>query len=187
MKINWVDILIVIYIVRAFFLGKKRGLGVEITALVSALASWVIALHFYQGLGESLSKWFLLTLPSARTISFAGIAIGILFLGAILGRFLKKIMKLSFLPNIEKIGGYILGTFRGVCISAIIIVALALVPAKFLQEEVYINSFLGNYLVALSPKLHEWIWPKKKAEGQVRFNVKEFWSQLPERPKGEVI
>lgn len=186
MKINWVDILIVIYIVRAFFLGKKRGLSVEITALISALVAWVIALHFYQGLGQSLSKWFLLTLPSARVISFIGIAVCVLFLGAIFGRLLKRIMKLSFLSNIEKIGGYILGTLRGISISAIIIVALALTPAKFIQQEVYVNSFLGNYFVALSPKLHEWLWPKKQEEGE-RFNVKEFWAQLPERPKERIL
>lgn len=186
MKINWVDILIVVYIVRAFFHGKKRGLGFEITALVSALASWILALHFYQGLGQSFSKWFLLSLESARVVSFVGIAIGILFIGAILSRLLKKIMKLSFLPNIEKIGGYILGTLRGISVSAIIIVALALTPSKAIQQEVYISSFFGNYLVALSPKAHEWIWPKG-SEAEARFNIKEFWGQLPERPKGEIL
>lgn len=182
MKINWVDILIVIYIVRAFFHGKKRGLGVEIIALISALAAWVLVLHFYQGLGQSLNKWFLLSLPTARVVSFIGIGLFILFLGAVLGRLLKRIMKLSFLPNIERIGGYIFGTVRGISLSALVVVSLALTPAKSIQQEVYINSFLGNYLVALSPKLHEWIWPPDGG-----FDIREFWGQLPERPKGEVL
>lgn len=182
MKINWIDILIIIYIVRAFFHGKKRGFSFEITAFVSALASWVLAIHFYQGLGLSINKWFLLSLETARVISFAGIAICILFLGAILSRLIKKIMKLSFLPNIEKIGGCILGILRGISISAIIIVALALTPSKAIQQEVYISSFFGNYLVALSPRLHKWIW-----QSEERFNISEFWGQLPERPKGEIL
>lgn len=186
MKINWVDILIVIYIVRAFFLGKKRGLSYEITALVSAVFSWVIALHFYQGTGTSLSKWFLLSLPTARAIAFICIGVGVLFLGAVVSRLLKRIMKLSFLPNIEKIGGCVLGTLRGISISALIIVALALVPAKSIREEIYINSFLGNYLVALSPKIYEWVLPKKTSR-DVKFDINEFWGQLPERPKREVL
>lgn len=186
MKINWVDILIVIYIVRAFFLGKKRGLSFEITALISALLAWVIALHFYQGLGESIGKWFLLTLPSSRAISFMGISIGILFFGAILSRFLKKVMKLSFIPNVEKIGGCILGILRGISVSAIIILSLSLIPKESLQREVYTNSLLGNYLVSISPKLHEWIWLKKKDKDE-RFKVKEFWLQLPQKPKGEIL
>lgn len=186
MKINWVDILIVIYIVRAFFLGKKRGLSFEITALISALLAWVISLHFYQGLGESISRWFLLTLASSRAISFIGISMGILFLGAILGRFLKKVMKLSFIPNVEKIGGCILGILRGISVSAIIILSLSLIPKESLQKEVYTNSLLGDYLVAVSPKLHEWIWPNRKGEGK-GFKVKEFWLQLTRKPKGEIL
>lgn len=186
MKINWVDILIVIYIIRAFFLGKKRGLSYEITALISALFAWVTALHFYQDFGESLSKWFLLTIPTARIIAFILIGIGVLFLGAIAARLLKKIMKLSFVPNVEKIGGCILGTLRGISISAMIIVTFALIPANFVQREVYLNSFLGNYLVALSPKIHKWIWPKD-SEGYNKFDIGKFWSQLPERPKEEIL
>lgn len=186
MKINWVDILIVIYVVKAFFLGKKRGLSFEITALIAALSAWVFALHIYQGLGETLSKWFLLKLPTARVISFSGIAIFVLFLGAILSRLIKKIMKLSFVPNIEKVGGYILGSLRGISISAIVIVTLVLIPARLIQQEVYLNSFLGNYLVALSPRIYRWICPKFLSK-DANFDVNEFWSQLPERPKEKVL
>lgn len=186
MKINWVDILIVIYIVRSFFLGKKRGFSVEITSFITAILTLVIALHFYQDFGQSLSKWFLLTLTSARAISFIAISIFILFLGAILARLLKRIMKLSFLVGIEKIGGYILGTLKGCCISAIVTVALVLSSAGFVQQEVYTNSFLGNYLVALSPKIHDFVWPNSPGEN-VRFNVRRFWDQLPQKPKGEIL
>lgn len=186
MKINWVDILIVIYIARTFFHGKTRGLSFEITALIAAILAWAMALHFYQSFGASLSKWFLFTVPTGGIIAFTAVAAGILFLGAIGARALQKVMKLSFVPNVEKIGGCLLGTVRGMSISAMVIVALALVPAKFIQQEVYVNSFLGNYLVALSPKVHGWIWSKESAGGK-RFDVSEFWSQLPERPKGELI
>lgn len=186
MKINWIDILIVIYIVRTFFHGKKRGLSYEITALVSALFAWVVALHFYQGLGNSLSKWFLLSLYTARVIAFCLIAVGVFFLGAVLSRMLKKIMKLSFIPNVEKIGGCVLGTLRGISISAVIVVAMALIPANFIQQEVYLNSFFGNYLVALSPKAHNLLW-RKHTDGEKKFDLNEFWGQLPERPKGEIL
>lgn len=182
--INFVDVLIVIYIVRTFFHGKKRGLSYEITALISALFAWVTALHFYQGVGESLSKWFLLSLPTARVAAFIFISMCVLFLGALASRMLQKVMKLSFVPNIEKIGGCILGTLRGISLSAMIVIVLALTPMKSIQQEVYVKSFLGNYLVALSPMLHKLIWPKGSAE---KFNINEFWGQLPERPREEIL
>lgn len=186
MKINWVDVLIVIYIIRAFFHGKKRGLSYEITALVSALFAWVVALHFYQVFGDRLSKWFLLNVPTGRVIAFAACGAGVLFLGAVLSRLMSKIMKLSFVPNVEKVGGCILGTLRGISMTALVVVALALLPIKLVQQEVYVSSFLGNYFVALSPKVYRWVWPKE-SNTIGYFDLGEFWSQLPERPKDKVL
>jgi membrane protein required for colicin V production len=186
LKINWVDIIIVVYIAYSFAAGKKRGLSVEFPALFFTFIAWATALNYYQGLGNTLSKWFLLKSPTASTIAFFGIAAAVLALGFLVGRFLKKIMKLSFVPGIEKIGGCIVGIVRGISMSAIIVVALVLAPADFLKQEIYVNSFLGNYFVALSPKAHAWIWPKK-GESSNRFDVTEFMGQLPERPKKEVL
>jgi len=185
-KINWVDIVIVIYIAWSFSIGKKRGLSGEGLALVTALFSLVLSLHFYQGTGDSLHRWFLLSVPSADTIAYTAIAVLIILLGVLLGSFFKKIMKLSFLPNIEKIGGCICGTLRGILISAVIIVGLAISPAAFMQEEVYINSFLGNYLVALSPKIHGWVL-SNGPQSSASFDQGKFLSQLPERPKKEIL
>ena len=184
-KINWVDILIVIYITRAFFLGKKRGLSVEFIAVIIAFLSWIIALHFYQPFGRSINTWFLVSEPAARAIAFSGVAFGMLFIGTVLGRLLKKIMKLSFSSGVEKVGGLAVGGIRGVVVAAIIIVSAVLIPADFLKREVYTNSLLGNYLVALSPKMHEWGWVGKKTES--RFSVTRFWKGLPQKPKGEIL
>jgi len=186
MKINWVDIILVVFIVYSFTAGKKRGLSVEFPSLIFAFIAWAAGLNYYQGLGRSLSKWFLLTIPTANTIAFAGICAGVLFIGFLMGKFLKKVMKLSFVPGIEKVGGCIMGTVKGICISAIVIVALVMSSASFLQQEIYIKSFLGNYFVALSPKMHAWIWPEGPGTKN-SFNVSEFMAQLPERPKKEIL
>jgi uncharacterized membrane protein required for colicin V production len=186
MKINWIDIIIVVFIVYSFAAGKKRGLSVEFPSLVFAFIAWAAGLNYYQGVGHSLNKWFLFTIPTANTIAFAGISAFVLFIGFLVGTLLKKIMKLSFVPGLEKIGGCIMGTIRGICMSAIVIVALVMAPASFLKQEIYVNSFLGNYFVALSPKAHAWIWPKGP-EAKNSFDVSEFMGQLPERPKKEVL
>ena len=183
MKINWIDIIIVIYITRAFFLGKKRGLSVELIAVIVAFLSWTIALHFHQPFSRSINTWFLVSLPTAKAIAFAGFGFGILLLGTVLGRLLKRIIKLSFTSNMERIGGLIVGGFRGGLVTAMIVVCAALIPADFLQREVYTNSLFGNYLVALSPKIHEWIWTGKNEDS--RFSVTEFWKELPQKPKYE--
>lgn len=181
MKINWVDILIVIYITRAFFLGKKRGLSFEFIAVIVAFLSWVIALHFYQPSGRSINTWFLVSLPTAEAGAFIGIGFGLLFLGTVLGRLLKRVMKLSFSSGVEGAGGLAVGGLRGVVVTAIIVISAVLIPADFLKREVYTNSSLGNYLVALSPKMHEWVWAGEK--GNSRFSVTEFWKGLPQKPK----
>ncbi len=186
MKINWVDILIVIYVVRAFFVGRKRGFSVEIIALIAALMAWIIALHFYQSTGSFLSSTILLSLATARALAFMVIAVGSFFIFALIGKLLTRVMTLNFLPNIETVGGCVLGTLRGIIIAAIIVSALALMPAGFVQQEVYTNSFLGNYMVALGPTIHKCFWPGRTVNNN-RFSSKVYWAQLPQKPKGNIL
>lgn len=186
MKINWVDIVLVIYITRAFFLGKKRGLSFESVALVSAFLAWVVALHFYQPLGRSFNRRLLVSVPAASCIAFFSIGFGMLFLGRVFAGLLKKVMKLSFTSNMEKIGGLLVGGIRGAVVTPVFVVGLSLLPSGFVQREVYINSFLGNYLVALSPKMHNWMW-KEQNKTEPSFSISEFKQALPQKPKEEIL
>ncbi len=186
MKINWVDIIIVIFLVRAFIAGKKQGFSVELITLITAGFAWLAATHFYQPMGQFINKRLLLSLPAADDLAFGVLGISLLFLGVFLGKRLKNVMKLSFSGNIETIGGLIAGGMRGFIIAAIIIVFLALMPASFVQREVYSNSFIGNYLVALTPKVHQWLWPGG-AGAKSSFSTRAYWEQLPERPKKEIL
>lgn len=186
MKINWIDILIVAFIVWTFFIGKKRGFSVEIIALITAVLSWVISTHFYQAFGQNLNKWFMINLDSARALAFIIIAAASLFIITVLGKLLKKVMNLSFLPNLEKVGGCIAGTLRGIVLTALVVVGLALMPVDFIQKQVYTDSFFGNYFVALTPKVHNCVWPKSSGKNS-KFKIGAYWSQLPQKPKGEIL
>lgn len=179
MRINWIDILLVVYIVVAFYFGKKRGLSVELVMAISAVFSWITALHFYQGYGDFLHKNLFVDLNVARSIFYALISLGVIILGMFAGKLIKRIMNLSFISTLEAYGGLIAGGIKGIVVSAIIVVSLSLMPVDFVQKEVYTNSLLGNYFVALTPKAHRWMWPKKSASN---FSEITFWSQLPSRP-----
>lgn len=167
MKINWVDILIVIYIVMSVLWGKKRGLSEEIITFIVALFSWIIALHFYNNVGQLINDWFLMSLSASKAIAFIALVCGIFAIGSFFGKLLKNVMKFKFTPNIEGIGGLIIGGLRGGVIVSIIIVSLVLIPKDFLKREFYSNSLLGNYLVSLNTKIYNLIWPKKNLCSEV--------------------
>lgn len=186
MQINWVDIIIVVFIVMAFIQGKKKGFNAEWITVIITGAAWLVALHFYQPVGEFINTRFLFALATANDIAFGLLAGIVLLLGLFAGKMVIKVIKLNFSASIEKYGGLIAGGIKGIIVAAIVIVFLALMPADFVQREVYTNSFLGNYLVALSPKVHQWLWPGIQGRNS-RFSTLEFWAQLPQRPKKEIL
>ena len=65
---NFLDIVIIILVIRICYIAAKGGLAVEVFKLLGALFATYISMHFYTGLADNIKKGLL---PKGMPIEFA--------------------------------------------------------------------------------------------------------------------
>ena len=155
-KINWVDILVVILILRTTYVSLQDGLSHEILPLVGSVCMLIFSIHYYTKIASYLYYLgFTLPMVLLELISFILIivCIGVLF------RFIKaiidKIIKVSWHPLIEKFGGLLAGIMRGAVLASIVLVIIVLIPLPYLQWSVKDRSLTGVYFLRIGPVVYE--------------------------------
>ena len=108
---NWLDIVILVAIAAAAFLGLRMGLIRAVLILAGIIVGVVLAGHFSGPLGERLS--FIPSEGVAKGVAFAIILIGVLIIAVVLARLLTWATKVVMLGWVNRLGGAVLGLLLG--------------------------------------------------------------------------
>ena len=163
-NINWIDVLVVIILVRGGYIGAKNGLTAELFNFIGITLGLVVAVHWYSQVADifimnfNTAAWlphflcFVIIAQLIRVIFKYGVAL------------LLKILNIQFVPQLERIGGGILGSARGVLVAAILFLAFGFLPFSYIQESIYKKSFSGLFLIRVAERTYSsltfWIPPK---------------------------
>ena len=108
---NWLDIVILIAIAIAAFIGLRFGLIKAVLLVVGIIVGVVLAGHFSGPLGERLT--FIASEGVAKGVAFAIIMLAVLAAAAIVAALLTWATKLVMLGWVNRLGGAVLGLFLG--------------------------------------------------------------------------
>jgi membrane protein required for colicin V production len=109
---NWLDIVIVIFLGITTITGLSRGLVKTIIPIVGIILGIVLAGQFYGSVADWLSTWF--HSPSqAKIAGFAIIFIVVVIVSLIIASLLSKFLNLLLLGWVDKLGGAVLGFVIG--------------------------------------------------------------------------
>jgi uncharacterized membrane protein required for colicin V production len=154
-KINWVDVFVLILMLRMSYVAFMDGLSHEIFPLFGSIAVFVITLHYYKTLGGMISQG-MGNVPSDIT-NLLGFVVLVVVAGFVV-KFLKviidKIVKVQWHPVIEKFGGLFAGIVKAYVITAIVLTVMALIPLPYLQWSVKERSLTGRYFLVAGPEMH---------------------------------
>ncbi|MDO8525739.1 MAG: CvpA family protein [Candidatus Omnitrophota bacterium] len=155
-KINWVDVLILILILRTSYVSIQDGLSHEILPLIGSVCMLIIPLHYYNAIALFLyDSGFAIPIGILNLLSFllSAVCIGVIF------RFLKvaidKIIRVSWHLLIERFGGLLAGVIRGAILASIILMIITLIPLPYLQWSVRERSLMGVYFLRIGPSIYE--------------------------------
>ena len=145
-SINWLDVVVLILILRSVYIGVKLGLTAELFNFFGILVSLVCAVAWYSRMADVLVINFKLPVWLSQFLCFIIIVqfIRLIFKYAL--ALLLKMLNVQFIPQLERIGGGVIGFVRGVILSGIIILAIGLIPNHYLKESIEIKSFTGKFL-----------------------------------------
>jgi uncharacterized membrane protein required for colicin V production len=146
-QINWLDIVVLILILRAVYIGTKLGLTAELFNFFGVMVSLVCAVIWYSRMADFLVINFKLPIWLSQFLCFIIIAqlVRLIFKYGL--ALLLKVLNVQFIPQLERIGGGVIGFGRGIILSGIIILAIGLIPNSYLRESIEEKSFSGRFLV----------------------------------------
>ena len=182
---NWIDILVLLVIglsvLSGFMAGFARvGVGFIATLLGIFFGFWCYGVVAAYVLDYVSSK------AIANLIGFFAIFIGIVLIGAVVGRVLAKFFKWVGLSWFDRILGGAFGLIRGIVMAAALVtVLLAFAPTPPPRSVVESKTMpyvidASNVLAALTP--HE----VKEAFQETKEKVKKIWSDQTAKPAPEV-
>ncbi len=108
---NWLDIVILVIVVMAIFLGLRIGIIRAALSLVGIIVGVILAGHYYVPLSEQLT--FIPQANIAEIVAFAIILIGVMIIASVLAVTLKWIVSTVMLGWVNRLGGAAFGLVLG--------------------------------------------------------------------------
>lgn len=168
-KLNWVDVLIIIIILRISYVAFQDGLSHEVFPLIGTVATTVLALHYYVNISALLSHYLGMSPNILDILSFIGLLVIIGLIFKFIRTILDKIIKVTWHPLIEKFGGLIVGIGRAFVVASVILIIISLLPLSYMQWSIKDRSVMGMYILKIGPAIYEKVsgfLPTVKIEGR---------------------
>ncbi len=145
-NINWVDVGLLILLVRVVFISVKTGFVTEVFKLLGVLLALFVSLHYYAILAAVLAKKTTLAEQSWQfwifVSSWAVVTVGFKFFrDAVLLLFKVQTTHEGF----DKYGAGVLGALRAILLGSLMIFALLLIRQEYIQQQAM--SAWGNKVV----------------------------------------
>lgn len=155
-KINWVDVLVAILMLRISYVAFRDGLSHEIFPFIGSVLIMVLAMHYYTIFGDFMSRNMMnMPVELANFLSFLVLVIVLGFLVRLLRVMLDKIVKVQWHPIMEKFGGLAVGIMKAYIITSIVLMTLSLMPLSYLQRSIKDGSLTGKYILRAGPEIHD--------------------------------
>lgn len=143
---NWLDIVLLVVLAIAAFLGLRMGLIKAVLVLGGIIVGVILAGYFSGPLGERLT--FISSEGAAKVIAFAIILVGVLIIAILLAVLLKWATSAIMLGWVDRLGGAIFGLLWG----AIFCGALLAIWLKYAGvEEAIVESAVATILLEHFP------------------------------------
>jgi len=154
-RLNWIDVIVIIVLLRTSYVAFQDGLSHEIFPLIGAVSALILALHYYNTLALVVTR-NILQVNSAVAVFFSFLAlviiIGIIF--RLLRGVADTIVKVSWHPVLEKFGGLVVGVMRASVVASTILIILALLPLPYIQWSIRDKSVTGMYFLRIGPEIY---------------------------------
>ena len=155
-KINWVDVLVAILMLRISYVAFRDGLSHEIFPFLGSILIMVLAMHYYAVIGSFMSRQMMnMPVELANFLSFLILVVVLGLLVRLLRVALDKIVKVQWHPIMEKFGGLAVGIMKAYIITGIVLMTISLMPLSYLQWSIKDRSLTGKYILMTAPRIYD--------------------------------
>lgn len=126
---TWFDIVVLVVVGLSILRGSWKGLGRQIVGLAGVAAGYVAAMHFYGSFTATFLRGF--SPAVGHIIAFLVIFIACMIAASIIGWLVGKLMNVTGIGALNRIGGALLGVVKGCFIvSAAVMMLIVFLPLE---------------------------------------------------------
>ena len=145
---NWVDIVIIIYLCLSVLSGFMQGLIRTVLSIIGLIVGIILAAHFYKQFGDILT--FISNKNVADIVAFVIILLAVVGIAALIAFILRSIIKGIMLGWIDKIGGAVLGLILGaLSVAALLAIIVKLTDSSLITDSKLAGFFLDKFPLIL--------------------------------------
>lgn len=154
-RINWVDVLTVILLLRTCYIGARTGLSEEVFKMVGVLLALYISMSFYSPLGSRINEGFSLPQELVDGVSFLILILLSMLSLKLVAMGVTKVVKLAFADKINQWGGFISGLLRGAILMSLLFALFGILQVDYLVKSVDERSLTGPYIKKIAPYAYQ--------------------------------
>ncbi|MCM8783670.1 MAG: CvpA family protein [Candidatus Omnitrophica bacterium] len=149
-EFNWVDAVVLIFIIRGIFRGAKNGFVLEVLSLSGWCVALYLALKFYKTIASTLHERTEIPLVLNEVFIFGGIIITTILLANFLGQILKRIVRIKVVERISFYGGAIFGVLKACVILSALFYFLGILGISYINKSIQERSLSGRAITKLA-------------------------------------
>ena len=182
---NWVDVLIVILLIRTCYTGYARGISYEAITLLGIIGAAILSVHNYEYLGLFFRKELNLPVGFCNFISFIMLGTGVFYVFRFVREFLYRFLRFEMFPSVERFGGLALGFVRGALMVSLILLGMLLAQRPELSTAIKYKSYSGPVFLKVIPVAYDYmigLFPKYQSTERNEL-IREVFSHEPRKEK----
>ncbi len=148
---NWIDIVIVLFIGVPAFFGFRTGFIRRIFGIAGLVLGFVLAVRFYDMLAGLLSKVIHISATGMNVLCFLIIVLLLYGLSIWLARFMSDMTKGTHI--IDRTFGLVLGALQGILLASILLFNLSLV--NYPEQSTRNSSLFYSRIYPIAPKVFQ--------------------------------
>ena len=160
-QINWIDIFVIITLLRITYISLKRGFPIEIFKLLGTVCAIFLACHYYIRLGIFLNKF--ISLSNQSGIDFLNFFsfLMLYFLGygsfVLIRLAFTALIRMEAISLLNRWGAFILGMGRWGLLVSVIFFSISISNFTYFKHSLK-NSLSGLNFFKLTPRVYLALW-----------------------------
>ena len=174
-NINWIDLLVVILLIRSSYIGFARGFGWEFFRFLGAISVVIFPIYFYEYGTQLIIDYFPVLDPFSDPICFTSLYIIPILVFKIINGVVDKIrvIKIDTFSILGNVGGLCIGFIRGCILLSLLLISLIFTQIPYFEKSVKERSYAGRSILKIAPFVYD--------------NIAEFFPALKFGSRNEAI
>ncbi len=155
-------------------MGFRDGVIKRVLEILGVLATLVLTARFAAAVNPWMMQQTGVAEGPALLITWAALFFAGLLLSRLLATLLSKLIRLTILGWLDKLGGALVGLALGLLVSSVVLLAISHLPGGQAVKVQYRDSNLGQFIYYAAPNLYQTV---RKLGGQ---KVDDLWDRVLE-------